>query len=224
YSMKFLNKLKSNNLITVFHNEKHDINSRVILPIKKQLAPGLCKMYSDRTVEESLIVLQYPVPGSGEMVYMQFFDSPFCASSFHRSFKGVFVVDCSTYEYEDTDELNRLIKYIKDNYSDNFKFIVLFSSDIKEEVLDLLDSQAVPNSCAVNLELDDAFIETYKSDFDSSEYANLRKLFKKEEVKTQSLTFVSEVIENAVKHNEEIEEIRSKLSAGYKNSKRKIGF
>ncbi len=60
YNFDFLDKLKNNNTIILFHNETADVEGNIISNIASALSDNLKVYYPERSTEESLIILQYP--------------------------------------------------------------------------------------------------------------------------------------------------------------------
>lgn len=224
YSFEFLENLKYFNSIMLFHNEKHNVDKSILLPLKERLIPPLKRRYPDRTIDEILVMLQYPGPDSSKTTFMQFFDSPFCASAYRKDFKGIFIIDCSSYDKKNAIELCWLFDYVKENASDTFNFIILFSSDVIKDILRLIENDSVSKCFSTELELDKSLIESYKTRFDDATYSKLKANFSNPQIKTKSIDFVKGVLDFALSTKEDIETVIAKLAVDNADEKRRIGF
>lgn len=174
YNFDFLDKLKNNNTIILFHNETVDVEGNIISDIASFLSDDLKVYHPERSTEESLIILQYPSIDSTEYTFNQFFDSPRCASIMFSSFKGVFIVDCSKYTSIDNPQFNKLLEYINENAASDFKFIVLMSSQCKRQYMSIIKNK---NNLIIDLEISLSQIEFYKEYVDKKSYSYLIEQF-----------------------------------------------
>lgn len=174
YNFDFLDKLKNNNTIILFHNETADVEGNIISDIASVLSDDLKVYHPERSTEESLIILQYPSIDSTEYTFNQFFDSPRCASIMFSSFKGVFIVDCSKYTSIDNPQFNKLLEYINENAGSDFKFIVLMSSQCKRQYMSMIKNK---NNLIIDLEISLSQIEFYKEYVDKKSYSYLIEQF-----------------------------------------------
>lgn len=174
YNFDFLDKLKNNNTIILFHNETVDVEGNIISDIASFLSDDLKVYHPERSTEESLIILQYPSIDSTEYTFNQFFDSPRCASIMFSSFKGVFIVDCSKYTSIDNPQFNKLLEYINENAASDFKFIVLMSSQCKRQYMSMIKNK---NNLIIDLEISLSQIEFYKEYVDKKSYSYLIEQF-----------------------------------------------
>lgn len=219
YSFEFLNDFNKYNIFIVFHNEKENIESNLVDGMVKKISAELKQRFSDRTPEERCLVLRFPSDNSSEYVFNQFFDSPFCASIFHQEFKGLLIVDCS----ECTDKSRKiadLVKYIKENSSDDFKFIVLFNASYKEFVKRIFEKNAVASIHYHELELDKRFVENFKNVLTQKNYAVFKeKLDNNIQLRHCSLSEMKTVVKNQDKLEAYLEEL---INAP--NNIKRIGF
>lgn len=170
YNFNFLDELDSHNILFVFHNEKDDVETDIILPICNICASDLETKYTERKLNEKCVALQYPDKNSSDYIFNQFFDSPQCASMMHGSFKGCFVVDCSKYKNVNTLPIIKLFNYISENSSSDFKFIVLFNECKETDVINAEDAEIFKRVKIINLEISLSLLETYKEKVDLEIY------------------------------------------------------
>lgn len=175
YNFDFLDKLKNNNTIIVFHNETVDVEGNIISDIASVLSDNLKVYYPERSTEESLIILQYPSIDSSEYIFNQFFDSPRCVSMMFSDFKGVFIVDCSKYTSIDNSQFNKLLEYINENATSDFKFIVLMSSQCKRQYSSIIKNK---NILTTDLEISLSKLESYKENVDKDIYHYIIEQYK----------------------------------------------
>lgn len=173
YNFNFLDKLKNNNAVILFHNETADIEENIISDIASIVAEDLRACYPERGVDESLLILQYPSIDSTDHTFNQFFDSPRCVSMMFSNFKGVFIVDCSKYQSIDNPQFNKLLDYIKENAGNDFKFVVLVRNQCKRQY-----SSTMKNILTTDLEISLSKLESYKKNVDKDIYNYIIKQYK----------------------------------------------
>lgn len=173
YNFSFLDKLKNNNTIILFHNETADVEGNIISDIASVLSDDLKVYYPERSTEESLIILQYPSIDSTDHTFNQFFDSPRCVSMMFSDFKGVFIVDCSKYTSIDNPQFNKLLDYIKENSNNDFKFVVLVRNQCKRQY-----SSTMKNILTTDLEISLPKLESYKENVDKDIYHYIIEQYK----------------------------------------------
>lgn len=173
YNFNFLDKLKKNNAVILFHNETVDVEENIISDIASIVAEDLRACYPERGVDESLIILQYPSIDSTDHTFNQFFDSPRCVSMMFSNFKGMFIVDCSKYQSIDNPQFNKLLDYIKENAGNDFKFVVLVRNQCKEQY-----SSTMKNILTTDLEISLSKLESYKENVDKDIYHYIIEQYK----------------------------------------------
>ena len=173
YNFNFLDKLKNNNAVILFHNETVNIEENIISDIASIVAEDLRACYPERGVDESLIILQYPSIDSTDRTFNQFFDSPRCVSMMFSNFKGMFIVDCSKYQSIDNPQFNKLLDYIKENAGNDFKFVVLVRNQCKGQY-----SSTMKNILTTDLEISLSKLESYKENVDKDIYNYIIEQYK----------------------------------------------
>lgn len=173
YNFNFLDKLKNNNAVILFHNETADVEENIISDIASIVAEDLRACYPERGVDESLIILQYPSIDSTDRTFNQFFDSPRCVSMMFSNFKGMFIVDCSKYQSIDNPQFNKLLDYIKENAGNDFKFVVLVRNQCKGQY-----SSTMKNILTTDLEISLSKLESYKENVDKDIYNYIIEQYK----------------------------------------------
>lgn len=173
YNFNFLDKLKKNNAVILFHNETVNIEENIISDIASIVAEDLRACYPERGVDESLLILQYPSIDSTDHTFNQFFDSPRCVSMMFSNFKGMFIVDCSKYQSIDNPQFNKLLDYIKENAGNDFKFVVLVRNQCKRQY-----SSTMKNILTIDLEISLSKLESYKENIDKDIYHYIIEQYK----------------------------------------------
>ena len=173
YDFSFLNELNEENVIFIFHKEEQ-IEINIINPITKKCSYLLKDLYTERNLDEKFISLQYPELANSEYCFDCFFDSPKCASILYEDFKGIFVIDCSHYKNVENFPISKLLTYISNNSSKEFKFIVLFDRIVEKNITDKIKS----NVKIINLQIDLSSIEDWKSQVNENIYDCLIKEFR----------------------------------------------
>lgn len=190
YNFNFLDMLKNNNAVILFHNETVNIEENIISDIASIVAEDLRACYPERGVKESLLILQYPSIDSTDHTFNQFFDSPRCVSMMFSNFKGMFIVDCSKYQSIDNPQFNKLLDYIKENAGNDFKFVVLVRNQCKGQY-----SSTMKNILTTDLEISLSKLESYKENIDKDIYHYIIEEYK---VNSQFRCLSASQIENCI--------------------------
>ncbi len=137
YNLAFLHDIfsfENTDVIMVFHNEKDACN--IIKQIKDEVISETASAFTERDEKEIFLSLKYPAPNESINTFNSFFDSPKCISLLYRSFKGVFVVDCTDYDTNSIKNLafEKLVSYVNEEANREFKFILLFRQGVKSNV------------------------------------------------------------------------------------------
>lgn len=173
YDFCFLNELNEENVIFIFHKEEQ-IEINIINPITKKCSYLLKDRYTERNLDEKFIALQYPELENSEFCFDCFFDSPKSVSILYEDFKGIFVIDCSHYKSVENFPISKLLNYISNNSSKEFKFIVLFDRIVEKNITDKFKS----NVKIINLQIGLSYIEDWKSQVNENIYNSLMKEFR----------------------------------------------
>lgn len=224
YNLSFLDYLTDNHTIFLFHNETESVEGSIVDGISSVLSPDLKKRCFGRTINESLITLQYPCADSAERTFNQFFDSPRCASMMFSTFKGVFIVDCTRYKVFNAGAIGKLVDYIRENASPDFKFIVLMSQQCKRDAEVYISKSSISNACVVDLELGKSSLDELKGAVCEDDYAYLMEQFdESEEFRKLSLKQIRECITNSADKKQDLRKAISIAIAG-NSDERRIGF
>lgn len=137
YNLAFLHDIfsfENTDVIMVFHNEKDACN--IIKQIKDEVISEMENAFIERDKKETFLSLKYPAPNESINTFNSFFDSPKCISLLYRSFKGIFVVDCTDYDINSikSPAFEKLVSYVNEEANPEFKFILLFSQTVKSNV------------------------------------------------------------------------------------------
>lgn len=222
YNFSFLDKFKNNNAIIVFHNETVDVEGNIISDIASALSADLKVYYPERSIEESLVILQYPSIDSTDHTFNQFFDSPRCVSMMFSDFKGVFIIDCSKYIAIDNPQFNKLLDYIKENADNDFKFVVLVSSQCKRQRSNIIKNK---NILTTDLEISLSQIESYKKHIDNESYSYLIEQYKNNPSFRQlSVLQIENCIDSAECSKDDFVKAVTKTISENDYTERRIGF
>lgn len=222
YNFNFLDKFKNNNAIIVFHNETVDVEGNIISDIASALSADLKVYYPERSIEESLVILQYPSIDSTDHTFNQFFDSPRCVSMMFSNFKGMFIVDCSKYQSTNNPQFNKLLDYIKENADNDFKFVVLVSSQCKRQCSNIIQNK---NILTTDLEISLSQIESYKEHIDNESYSYLIEQYKNNPSFRQlSVLQIENCIDSAECSKDDFVKAVTKTISENDYTERRIGF
>lgn len=220
YDFCFLNELNEENVIFIFHKEQQ-IEKNIINPITKKCSCLLKDLYTERNLDEKFIALQYPELANSSFCFDCFFDSPKSVSILYEDFKGIFVIDCSHYKNVENFPISKLLNYISNNSSKEFKFIVLFDRLVEENITDKFKS----NVKIINLQIDLSSIEDWKSQVNENIYNSLMKEFRdNSNFRQLSICELDECIKELIqKGNYNKSFVESFVNKSQSNSRR-IGF
>lgn len=225
YNVNFVKNYEKHNLMFVFHNETVDVEKNIITPMKEVFKPILKNMYFDRSLDETLLCLRYPDEGANERDFDCFFDSPSCAAFQHKDFKGVFIIDASSYKSDAKREITELIQYAKENVNKELIIICLFDSEIKKEVERVLNLFGMANTYNVDLELDDAVVESFEKRLGENSYTKLKESFNNPVFRTKSYNYVDGILNKVLSKDVSIDSAIAKLTIkGSNGRERRIGF
>lgn len=220
YNFNFLDKLKNNNAVILFHNETADVEENIISNIAFIVAEDLRACYPERGVDESLIILQYPSIDSTDHTFNQFFDSPRCVSMMFSNFKGIFIVDCSKYQSIDNPQFNNLLDYIKENAGNDFKFVVLVRNQCKRQY-----SSAMKNILTTDLEISLSKLESYKEIVDKDIYHYIIEQYKaNSQFRCLSASQIDNCINSAGCSKDDFVKLITKMINETECKERRIGF
>lgn len=221
YNFNFLDKLKNNNAVILFHNETVDVEENIISDIASIVAEDLRACYPERGVNESLIILQYPSIDSTDRTFNQFFDSPRCVSMMFSNFKGVFIVDCSKYQSIDNPQFNKLLDYIKENADNDFKFVVLVRNQCKGQYSSTMKN----NILTTDLEISLSKLESYKENIDKDIYHYIIEEYKDNPLfRCLSASQIENCINSAGCSKDDFVKLITKMINETECKERRIGF
>lgn len=223
YNLAFLHdifRFENANVIMAFHNEKDACN--IIKQIKDEVISETASAFTERDKKETFLSLKYPAPNESINTFNGFFDSPKCVSLLYRSFKGIFVVDCTDYDINSikSPAFEKLVSYVNEEANCEFKFILLFKQGVKSNV-----ENKFKDSFSCDLILSAAFLKDFLK-FDDEEikkYLGDRFIKGDQELRKLSPTQLRTCVEKIKTDPDNYKEIVEAAIANT-TTERKIGF
>lgn len=222
YNLAFLKdifRFENTNVIMVFHNEKDTYN--IITQLKDEAISETENAFIERDKKETFLSLKYPAPNESINTLNSFFDSPKCVSLLYRSFKGIFVVDCTDYDINSikSPAFEKLVSYVNEEANCEFKFILLFKQGVKSNV-----ENKFKDSFSCDLILSAAFLKDFlKFDEEIKKYLGDRFIKGDQELRKLSPTQLRTCVEKIKTDPDNYKEIVEAAIANT-TSERKIGF